>query len=68
MKQISIDLIVCLFHDAFHERVKVYQHWQHSQMMLTKKREQKTKIELTGRTEKLEPASNEVIEVRGKNN
>lgn len=31
--------------------------------MLTKKREQKAKIELTGRTEKLESASNEVIEV-----
>lgn len=36
-------------------------------MMLTKKREQKAKIELTGRTEKLESASNEVIEV-GLNN
>ncbi|XP_065216585.1 sorting nexin-2 [Planococcus citri] len=52
--------------EAFHERVKVYQHWQHSQMMLTKKREQKAKIELTGRTEKLEPASNEVIEWEAK--
>lgn len=32
-------------------------------MMLTKKREQKVRMECSGRTDKLEQASNEVIEV-----
>ncbi|GLV43424.1 Sorting nexin 1 [Carabus blaptoides fortunei] len=55
--------------DAFHERTKVFQHWQHSQQMLTKRRESKAKLELNGRTEKLDQASVEVIEVeRGQEN
>lgn len=49
--------------DAFHERVKCYQHWQHSQMMLKKKRELKERMEAAGRTDKLDIASQEVIEV-----
>lgn len=52
--------------DAFHERVKVYQHWQHAQMTLTKKREIKARMEFTGRTEKVESAANEVIEWESK--
>lgn len=49
--------------DAFHERTKVFQYWQHSQQMLTKKRESKAKLELNGRTDKLELAGREVLEV-----
>lgn len=30
--------------DAFHERTKLFQHWQHSQQMLVKKREAKEKF------------------------
>jgi Vps5 C terminal like. len=48
---------------VFHERVKVYQNWQHSQLMLNKKREQKAKIELSGKLDKGNQASVEVVEV-----
>lgn len=36
---------------------------QHAQMILTKKREQKTKLELTGRLDKVGAVTNEVTEV-----
>lgn len=36
---------------------------QHAQMILTKKREQKTKLELTGRLDKVGTVTNEVTEV-----
>lgn len=48
----------------FHERVKVYQNMQHAQMILTKKRDQKTKLELTGRLDKVGSVTNEVSEVK----
>jgi len=37
---------------------------QHAQMILTKKREQKTKFELTGRLDKVGSVTNEVSEVK----
>lgn len=37
---------------------------QHAQMILTKKREQKTKYELTGRLDKISAVTNEVSEVK----
>lgn len=37
---------------------------QHSQMILTKKREQKSKLELTGRLDKVGSVANEVSEVK----
>lgn len=49
--------------DVFHERVKVFQNWQHAQIQLTKKRENKAKIELSQRNDKLELAQKEVEEV-----
>lgn len=49
--------------DVFHERVKVFQNWQHAQMQLTKKREIKAKMELNGRNDKLDLAQKEVEEV-----
>uniref|UniRef100_U5ERM9 Putative sorting nexin 1 n=1 Tax=Corethrella appendiculata TaxID=1370023 RepID=U5ERM9_9DIPT len=52
--------------DVFHERVKVFQNWQHAQMQLTKKRENKAKLELSGRTDKLDLAQKEVEEWEGK--
>ncbi|KAJ4443070.1 hypothetical protein ANN_04720 [Periplaneta americana] len=48
--------------EVFHERVKVYQNWQHSQQMLNKKREQKAKLELSGKPDKGNQASVEVVE------
>ncbi|XP_040165694.1 sorting nexin-2 isoform X1 [Anopheles arabiensis] len=52
--------------DVFHERVKVFQNWQHAQMQLTKKRENKAKLELQDRRDKLEFAQKEVEEWEGK--
>ncbi|KAG6457935.1 hypothetical protein O3G_MSEX010567 [Manduca sexta] len=52
--------------DVFHERVKVFQNWQHAQMQLTKRRENKAKAELANRPEKIEQASNEIIEWEAK--
>lgn len=49
--------------EVFHERVKVFQNWQHAQMQLTKRRENKAKYELAGRNEKIDPAEKEVFEV-----
>lgn len=49
--------------DVFHERVKVFQNWQHAQMQLTKKRENKAKLELNQRNDKLDQAQKEVEEV-----
>ncbi|XP_054159391.1 sorting nexin-2-like [Oppia nitens] len=52
--------------DAFHQRVKVFQMWQHSQQMLTKKREIKAKLELALKTDKLSQANDEVLEWESK--
>ncbi|KAF7270816.1 hypothetical protein GWI33_016223 [Rhynchophorus ferrugineus] len=52
--------------DAFHERTKMFQHWQHSEQMLAKKREIKAKFELQGRTDKLDQANSEVTEWEAK--
>ncbi|KAG8288723.1 sorting nexin-2 [Homalodisca vitripennis] len=51
--------------DVFHERVKVYQNWQHSQLMLNKKREQKAKMDLANKTDK-GTITNEIIEWEAK--
>ncbi|XP_055682655.1 sorting nexin-2 [Lutzomyia longipalpis] len=48
--------------DVFHERVKVFQNWQHAQLQLTKKRENKAKLELAERKDKLDLAQKEVEE------
>lgn len=53
--------------DAFHERTKLFQHWQHSQQMLAKKREAKAKFGLQNRTDKADQASTEVVEVNNCN-
>lgn len=50
--------------DAFHERTKLFQHWQHSQQMLAKKREAKAKMQLNNRTDRMDQANAEVVEVR----
>jgi sorting nexin-1/2 len=50
--------------DVFHERVKVFQNWQNAQIQLTKKRENKAKIELNQRNDKIDLAQKEVEEVR----
>lgn len=42
---------------------QVFQNWQHAQMQLTKRRENKAKAELANRPDKIEQASQEIIEV-----
>jgi sorting nexin-1/2 len=49
--------------DVFHERVKVFQNWEHAQIQLTKKRENKAKLELSMKNDKLDQAQKEVEEV-----
>lgn len=55
-----------MLQDVFHERVKVFQNWQHAQLMLNKKREQKARLEQSGRTDKTSQAATEVIEWEAK--
>lgn len=52
--------------DVFHERVKVFQNWQHAQIQLTKKRENKAKMELNQRSDKIELSQREVEEWEAK--
>lgn len=51
---------------VFHERVKVFQNWQHAQLQLSKRRENRGRYELANRTDKLEQAQQEVEEVLNK--
>ncbi|KAL1110521.1 hypothetical protein AAG570_008049, partial [Ranatra chinensis] len=48
--------------EVFHERVKVYQHWQHSKMILNKKQEYKSKMEHAKRADKENLATSEIEE------
>jgi len=52
--------------EAFHERVKAHQAWQHAQQTLNKKRELKAKLELQVRNDKIAQARDEVVEWEGK--
>lgn len=52
--------------DAFHQRVKVYQTWQHAQQTLTKKREQLNRYQLAARSDRIPTARNEVEEWEAK--
>ncbi|CAG0891709.1 unnamed protein product [Darwinula stevensoni] len=51
---------------AFHERVKTFQMWQHAQQTLVKKRENKARMELAGRTDRVAQAKEEVTEWEAK--
>ena len=55
-----------MFHNIIPFLCQVFQNWQHAQMQLTKKRENKAKFEITGRSDKLDFAQKEVEEVRGR--
>ncbi|XP_040579726.1 sorting nexin-2 [Lepeophtheirus salmonis] len=48
--------------EAFHERDKAFQGWQHAQSMVIKKKEQKARAEMSGRFDKIPSASEEVSE------
>lgn len=55
--------LIGVIKEVFHQRVKVYQTWQHAQQTLTKKREAKGKLETTGRADKVPQAQDEILEV-----
>ena len=48
--------------NALNERNKSFQNWQHAQSMVLRKKEQKARLEMGGRAEKLPSANEEVIE------
>ena len=48
--------------DALNERNKAFQNWQHAQSMVMRKKEQKARLEMGGRSDKLPAANEEVIE------
>ncbi|XP_076068618.1 sorting nexin 1 isoform X5 [Oratosquilla oratoria] len=54
--------LIAAVKDVFHERVKAFQMWQHSQQMLAKKREAKAKAELVAKPDKIQQAQAEVTE------
>lgn len=45
---------------------KVFQNWEHAQMQLTKRRENKAKLDLTNRTDKTDAAQKEIVEWEAK--
>lgn len=54
--------------EIFHQRVKVFQTWQHAQQQLTRKREAKARAELANRPDKVALANEEVHEWEAKVN
>eukprot|EP00095_Tigriopus_kingsejongensis_P004546 snap_masked-scaffold893_size84343-processed-gene-0.3 protein:Tk04546 transcript:snap_masked-scaffold893_size84343-processed-gene-0.3-mRNA-1 annotation:"sorting nexin-2" len=48
--------------DVLSERSKVFQSWQHAQSMVIKKKEQRSRLEMGGRTDKIPVANEEVME------
>ena len=49
--------------EAFHERVKNYKVWKDAETTLTKKRENKAKLELAHKNDKIPQAAQEITEV-----
>jgi sorting nexin-1/2 len=48
--------------EVFHERVKIFKTWKECEMMLTKKREQRAKLELARKMDKIPQVSQEITE------
>ncbi|VDI17930.1 sorting nexin-2-like isoform X1 [Mytilus galloprovincialis] len=48
--------------EVFHERFKTYKVWKEAEATLTKKRENKAKLELAGKNDKVPQAQNEITE------
>lgn len=56
---------VCVFaQGVFDHRMKTWQKWQDSQMLLQKKREAEAKLQFTNKPDKLQQAKDEIKEVR----
>ncbi|KAK3098120.1 hypothetical protein FSP39_016301 [Pinctada imbricata] len=48
--------------EVFHERVKIYKVWKEAESTLNKKRENKTKLELANKTDKIPQAKQEIAD------
>lgn len=55
--------LMAVVKDVFHNRVKVFQTWQNAQQTLAKKKENKLKYEIAGKTDKIHQATEEIAEV-----
>lgn len=56
---------LCVFaQGVFDHRMKTWQKWQDSQMLLQKKREAEAKLQFTNKPDKLQQAKDEIKEVR----
>jgi len=54
---------VSVVQEAFAERVKLYRAWKDDEANVTKKRELKSRLELTHKTDKLNETNREISEV-----
>ena len=52
------------FQEVFHERVKTYKTWKEAEATLTKKRENKVKLEIARKMDKIPQADDEISEVQ----
>lgn len=52
-----------MFKDVFHERIKTYKLWKDAEATLGKKRENKAKLEMQNKTDKISQAKAEIEEV-----
>ena len=50
--------------EVFHERVKTYKTWKEAEATLTKKRENKVKLEIARKMDKIPQADDEISEVQ----
>lgn len=58
-----IMLVGFFFQEVFHERVKTYKTWKEAEATLTKKRENKVKLEIARKMDKIPQADDEISEV-----
>lgn len=61
---VFINILKILFwQEVFHERVKCYRNWKDAEVMLARKRENKARLEMAHKTDKVPQAQQEITEV-----
>ena len=62
--QVCIESMFSLFlQEVFHERVKCYRNWKDAEVMLARKRENKARLEMALKADKVPQAQTEITEV-----
>lgn len=56
-------LKILFWQEVFHERVKCYRNWKDAEVMLARKRENKARLEMAHKTDKVPQAQQEITEV-----